>query len=166
MVADLLALDAPPFGLGSAILLVMRKDESGKDCPATLGEYRDLCAALGGVECRAVKFLDERIAAQGREAVVLAADSQMRALLFPMLLATTLSFHDLPLSSFPVKLSLLHCVTREVLWSTVVEAPARGKAAVRIPDRGELGGPVIARAEFGDGTVMEDEPPGGPSLPV
>jgi hypothetical protein len=26
----------------------MRRDETGNDCPSTLGEYRDMCAALGG----------------------------------------------------------------------------------------------------------------------
>lgn len=67
----------------------MRKDENGDPCPATLGEYRDLCAALGGAGCRAVAFLDGKIAAEpaGRDAVVVAADSQMRWLLMPMLAA-------------------------------------------------------------------------------
>ena len=37
----------------------MRRDENGGECPATLGEYRDMCAAIGGPKCRAVKFLDE-----------------------------------------------------------------------------------------------------------
>lgn len=66
----------------------MRKDELGNDVPGTLGEYRDLCAALGGESCEAVAFLDEKIAAHanGRDEPVLAADSQMRFLLFPMLL--------------------------------------------------------------------------------
>lgn len=66
----------------------MRTDESGNQCPATLGEYRDLCVALGGEECAAVKLLDEHIAknTEGREALVIQADSQMRLLLMPMLL--------------------------------------------------------------------------------
>ncbi len=64
----------------------MRTDENGDACPATLGEYRDLCAALGGDTCRAVKFLDTKIAEQGRDETVIAADSQMRAILMPMLL--------------------------------------------------------------------------------
>ncbi len=64
----------------------MRLDENGNQCPATLGEYRDLCAAIGGEECKAVKFLDEKIADQGRDAIVIADDSQMRYLLMPMLL--------------------------------------------------------------------------------
>jgi hypothetical protein len=64
----------------------MRTDESGNQCPATLGEYRDLCAAIGGEGCKAVKFLDEKIADQGRDAIVIADDSQMRYILMPMLL--------------------------------------------------------------------------------
>lgn len=66
----------------------MRKDEEGNECPATLGEYRDLCAALGGTGCRAVEFLDGRIASDpdGRDAEVIQADSQMRLLLMPMLI--------------------------------------------------------------------------------
>jgi len=65
----------------------MRTDENGKPCPGTLGEYRDLCAALGGEDCKAVEFLDEKIAEnpKGREDVVIQADSQMRFLLFPMI---------------------------------------------------------------------------------
>lgn len=64
----------------------MRNDEHGNECPATLGEYRDICAALGGEGCEAVAFLDEKIAKQGRNELVLAPDSQMRLLLFPMIL--------------------------------------------------------------------------------
>lgn len=65
----------------------MRKDEEGNECPATLGEYRDLCAAIGGAECPAVTFLDKKIAAsvRGRDEEVIAPDSQMRMLLMPML---------------------------------------------------------------------------------
>jgi hypothetical protein len=63
----------------------MRKDEEGNECPATLGEYRDLCAAIGGKQCRAVKFLDERIEREGRDTEVIQPDSQMRMLLMPML---------------------------------------------------------------------------------
>jgi hypothetical protein len=65
----------------------MRKDEKGDDCPATLGEYRDLCAAFGGETCDAVRLLDVHIAKapQGRAAVVIVPDSQMRALLMPLL---------------------------------------------------------------------------------
>lgn len=63
----------------------MRTDEEGNISPGTLGEYRDLCAALGGEDCRAVQWLDAKIRDQGREAEVLADDSQMRLLLLPML---------------------------------------------------------------------------------
>ncbi len=65
----------------------MRKDEKGNDVPATLGEYRDLCAVIGGAGCRAVEFLDGRIAkaSNGVDEEVIAADSQMRMLLMPML---------------------------------------------------------------------------------
>lgn len=63
----------------------MRTDESGQQCPETLGEYRDLCASIGGETCQAVRFLDEMIAREGREEAVIAPDSQMRALLMPML---------------------------------------------------------------------------------
>lgn len=65
----------------------MRKDETGSSCPETLGEYYDLCAALGGVECKACTFLKGKIDSheKGREELVLAADSQMRMLLFSML---------------------------------------------------------------------------------
>ncbi len=63
----------------------MRTDEAGAPCPETLGEYRDLCAAIGGKDCPAVKLLDEKIAEQGRDEKVIQADSQMRALLMPML---------------------------------------------------------------------------------
>lgn len=64
----------------------MRKDENGQACPATLGEYRDMCLALTGEDSKAVKFLDEKIKEQGRDEKVIAADSQMRMVLMPMLL--------------------------------------------------------------------------------
>ena len=56
--------------------------------PETLGEYRSLCAVLGGEQCKAVKFLDSKIAESpgGAEEVVVQADSQMRALLLPMVI--------------------------------------------------------------------------------
>lgn len=64
----------------------MRTDENGKSCPATLFEYRDMCKAIGGPNCRAVKFLEGRIAKNGGEDdEVIQADSQMRMLLMPML---------------------------------------------------------------------------------
>jgi hypothetical protein len=64
----------------------MRKDEKGGTCPETLGEYRDLCAAIGGKYCPAVQYLDDKIHIEGREAKVTQPDSQMRALLMPMLM--------------------------------------------------------------------------------
>jgi hypothetical protein len=63
----------------------MRKDEKGDPCPETLGEYRDLCNAFAPGS-KAVEFLDSKISEQGRDEVVIAADSQMRLLLMPMLL--------------------------------------------------------------------------------
>jgi hypothetical protein len=51
----------------------------------TLGDYRDACVAIAGENCKAVKFLDKKIAAQGRDETVLADDSQMWILLTPML---------------------------------------------------------------------------------
>jgi hypothetical protein len=66
----------------------MRTDEEGNACPATLGEYRDLCAAIGGENCAAVWFLDRKIAAAttGRDDLVVIPDSQARALLMPLLI--------------------------------------------------------------------------------
>jgi len=65
----------------------MRRDEKGNECPETLGEYLDFCQAIGGPDCEAVRFLNEHIARnkEGRDAKVVAADSQMRALLMPKL---------------------------------------------------------------------------------
>ena len=67
----------------------MRTDENGDPCPETLGEYRDMCEAIGtmmGVPSnRAVQFLDGKIAESNRDDVVIQADSQMRMLLMPML---------------------------------------------------------------------------------
>lgn len=64
----------------------MRTDESGQPCPGTLFEYRDLCKAIGGPSCPAVKFLEKKIAENGGEDdEVIQADSQMRLLLMPML---------------------------------------------------------------------------------
>ena len=34
--------------------VAMHTDEEGNKCPKTLGEYRDLCAVLGGEDCAAV----------------------------------------------------------------------------------------------------------------
>jgi hypothetical protein len=69
----------------------MRKDETGTDCPSTLFEYRDLCKAIGGPDCAAVKLLEKKIAEHGGEDdEVIAADSQMRALLMPLLITDEL----------------------------------------------------------------------------
>lgn len=68
---------------------MMRTDEKGNECPGTLGEYRDMCAALGGEGCAAVVYLDGKIRENvpaGRDERVIAPDSQMRALLMPMLI--------------------------------------------------------------------------------
>lgn len=65
----------------------MRKDEAGNSCPETLGEYRDLVMALCGDEANpAVKFLDRKIADQGRDEKVIVHDSQMRMMLIPMMM--------------------------------------------------------------------------------
>lgn len=58
--------------------------EDGQECPATLGEYRDFCAAINP-NSRAVAFLDKKITTQGRDEPIIASDSQMRAVLVPML---------------------------------------------------------------------------------
>lgn len=65
----------------------MRQDEQGNPCPGTLGEYYDLCLAIGGVNCPAVKLLQEKIDRYGRDEEVVAEDSQMRALLMPLLVS-------------------------------------------------------------------------------
>ena len=67
----------------------MRTDEEGNACPATLGEYRDLCVAIGGPGCPAVELLDGHIAknSKGRDSEVIVADSQMRLLLMPLLVS-------------------------------------------------------------------------------
>ncbi len=66
----------------------MRLDEKGQECPATLGEYRDVCVAFGGENTAAVRLLDRKIASvdRGRDEPVIKEDSQMRALLMPLLL--------------------------------------------------------------------------------
>ncbi len=65
----------------------MRKDENGGTCPETLGEYYDLCAAIGGADCEAAAHLMKHIneAENGRDEKVIPADSQMRAWLMPRL---------------------------------------------------------------------------------
>jgi hypothetical protein len=56
--------------------------------PETLGEYRDLCAVLGGEDCAAVAFIDRKISESpnGRSERVLTDSSQMLVVLGPMLL--------------------------------------------------------------------------------
>jgi hypothetical protein len=63
----------------------MRTDEKGSPCPATLGEYRDLVAAMVGEKNKAIELLDAKIAEQGRDELVIAPDSQMRYLLMPLM---------------------------------------------------------------------------------
>lgn len=63
----------------------MRKDEEGNPCPETLGEYRNLIAAMVGEENQAIQWLDEQIKEKGEDEIVLAPDSQMRMILIPMM---------------------------------------------------------------------------------
>jgi hypothetical protein len=66
----------------------MRKDEEGKEVPSTLFEYRDLCKAIGGPDCAAVKFRETKIADNGgKDDEIIVPDSQMRILLMPMLVS-------------------------------------------------------------------------------
>lgn len=53
----------------------MKKLSTGDD--STLGNWRDLTAAAFGADSKATAFLDEKIAEQGRDAEVLADESQM-----------------------------------------------------------------------------------------
>lgn len=64
----------------------MRTDEYGELCPATLGEYRDLCAAFRE-DSAAVRLLDEKIAEGSRDDLVAVNDAQMRAVLMPMIVS-------------------------------------------------------------------------------
>jgi hypothetical protein len=52
--------------------------------PQTLGEYRDCCKVLFGEDSKAVKYLDDKIAEQGRDERVVAHPSQMLMLLASM----------------------------------------------------------------------------------
>jgi len=67
----------------------MRTDETGQPCPETLGEYRDMCAAIGGEDCAAVAMLDEKIAdpinKKGRDENVVIDDYHMRTILLPLI---------------------------------------------------------------------------------
>jgi hypothetical protein len=58
----------------------------------TLGEYRRLCAAIGGDDCAAVKLLDRHISRSphGADEKVIKSDSNMRYLLMPLLITTEL----------------------------------------------------------------------------
>ncbi|TFG81742.1 MAG: hypothetical protein E4G74_03715 [Erysipelotrichales bacterium] len=64
----------------------MRLDEEGNECPGTLGEYLDLVSAIAP-NSAAVEMLENKIAVnpKGRDDLVLAADSQMRLLLYPLM---------------------------------------------------------------------------------
>jgi hypothetical protein len=66
----------------------MRTDEEGNPCPETLGEYRKMVASIIGEDNKAVQFLTEKIAEStfGEDEKVIAPDSQMRELLFPMMI--------------------------------------------------------------------------------
>ncbi len=66
----------------------MRTDEVGNTCPATWGEYYDLCLMLGGVATPALWWLETKIARCGRNEHVPAPDSKMRYLLLPLLHVT------------------------------------------------------------------------------
>lgn len=66
----------------------MRTDENGNQVPGTLFEYRDLCKAIGGPECAAVKLLEKKIEENGgKDDEVIQPDSQMRVLLMPLLVS-------------------------------------------------------------------------------
>jgi hypothetical protein len=65
----------------------MRTDETGRPCPSTLGEYRDLCGTIGGGNGRALEILDVMIQGNpdGREGLVYSSDLSIRRLLMPSL---------------------------------------------------------------------------------
>jgi hypothetical protein len=52
----------------------------------TLSDYRLACIAIGGEDCAAVEWLDRKIEQQGSDQAVLADETQMMALLGPMML--------------------------------------------------------------------------------
>jgi hypothetical protein len=51
----------------------------------TLGEYRDFCATIADEGSPAVKFFDDKIKKEGRDAAVLADKSQMLMLIGSLL---------------------------------------------------------------------------------
>jgi hypothetical protein len=73
----------------------LRLDESGNECPKTLGEYRDLCARIGGEISEAVAYIDARInrSRGGREFSVRETDWKMREILLPLLNQTRQVIH-------------------------------------------------------------------------
>mgnify|MGYP006971729328 CR=1 FL=1 len=62
-----------------------RTDEHGNECPATLGEYREMCVSVGGEDCASVEYLDMVIARaeNGENEKVVLPDYAMRAALMP-----------------------------------------------------------------------------------
>lgn len=50
----------------------------------TLGDYVDLCEVLFGADSASVKFFVEKIKAQGRDAKVLADETQMMMVIMSM----------------------------------------------------------------------------------
>lgn len=73
-------------------LPMSRKDENGTPCPGTLGEYIDVCDQIAPGS-KATQFLEAKIleSPNGRDEVVEAPDSQMRALLWPMIRESVMS---------------------------------------------------------------------------
>ena len=61
------------------------------------------------------------------------------------------SFHDLPVTAFPLTMQLVHETTGAVLWSTVMT----GAGMVKVPGLGQR---VFARLIHPDGTVFEEGP--------
>ena len=60
----------------------MRKISTGDD--STLGTYRKLALLVGGEGSLAVKFLDKKIAEQGADQEVIAAEDQMIKLILDL----------------------------------------------------------------------------------
>ena len=83
------------------------REENGETVPATLGEYYDIVHALAPTSA-AVRFLEEKIAGatHGRDELVIAADSQMRHVLYPMMAEVVdrperPKLHDCPIDGEP-----------------------------------------------------------------